>query len=524
MGHSRNGVIAYLLIAFGVAWGGIAFIFFVLDGSLMNPLLQIPVAFAPAIAALAVRKWVTKEGFGDAGGRLRLRPAKRYYLIAWIGPVAVLAAAIGLAAALAGYRPDFAAVPELVFGADLPWAAVLGIALAAPIAAMPVFWGEEFGWRGYLQQRVGRGPLSAALITGFIWAAWHYPLVFTDYAGGGDEALTIVTWTAQIMLQAIVLAWLFLRSGSVWVACLAHAGNNLVIGTFGHPLLVEQGGFAGWQVNLLESAPLAAVCAWILLTGRLTAAGMAQNTAATGIPAAARWLLTGMSTIGFIGSGNIGGAIARLAVKAGHRVVLSNSRGPETLADLVAELGPNAAAATPAEAAAAADIAVVSIPLHAYRSVPVEELRGKVVFDTNNYYPQRDGQIPELDDESTTVSELLQAHLPESFVIKAFNNIFQDHVVELARPSGHPERSLLAIAGDDAAAKRTATDLLDELGYDAYDVGPLAEGWRYQRDTPAYGLYFSAPFTWGEPAPAPRRLTPEILEPALKAAKRYRDM
>ncbi len=131
-----------------------------------------------------------------------------------------------------------------------------------------------------------------------------------------------------------------------------------------------------------------------------------------------------MTTIGLIGSGNIGSTVARLAVDAGHDVVLSNSRGPETLADLVDELGPHARAATAAEAAAAGDIVVVTVPLKAYREVPVEPLRGKVVIDTNNYYPQRDGHIAELDDESTTVSELLQAHLPESRVVKAFNNIY----------------------------------------------------------------------------------------------------
>src|SRR3954452_8127752 len=109
-----------------------------------------------------------------------------------------------------------------------------------------------------------------------------------------------------------------------------------------------------------------------------------------------------MTTVGLIGSGKIGGTVARLAVAAGYDVVLSNSRGPDTLADLVAELGPRARAATPAEAAAAGDLVVVTVPLKAYREVPVEPLRGKVVIDTNNYYPQRDGQIPELDDESTT--------------------------------------------------------------------------------------------------------------------------
>jgi len=232
-----------------------------------------------------------------------------------------------------------------------------------------------------------------------------------------------------------------------------------------------------------------------------------------------------MSTIGFIGSGHIGGTIARLAVNAGHNVVLSNRRGPDSLADLVAELGPNARAATPAEAAAAGDIVVVTVPLHAYRTVPVEELRGKVVIDTNNYYPQRDGQIPELDDESTTVSELLQAHLPESSVVKGFNNIFFNHIADLARPSGDPERSVLLIAGDDAAAKQTVTDFLDSIGWDAYDVGPLAEGWRFQRDTPAYGLpYFAEKPTGGSFDVPASPTTAADFEPALKAAKRYRDM
>lgn len=221
-----------------------------------------------------------------------------------------------------------------------------------------------------------------------------------------------------------------------------------------------------------------------------------------------------MTTLGLIGSGHIGGGIARLAVAAGYDVVLSNSRGPETLADLVAELGPKARAATPAEAAAAGDLVVVSVPLKAYREVPVEPLRGKVVIDTNNYYPQRDGHIPELDDESTTVSELLQAHLPESHVVKCFNNVPASGMVSLAKPAGDPDRSVLAIAGDDADAKKTVTGFLDAIGYDAYDVGPLAEGWRYQRDTKAYAV-FSQP---GRP------VKEDWLRRGLEAAVRYRDM
>jgi predicted dinucleotide-binding enzyme len=201
-----------------------------------------------------------------------------------------------------------------------------------------------------------------------------------------------------------------------------------------------------------------------------------------------------MTTWGFIGSGHIGSTVARLAIAAGHDVVLSNSRGPETLVDLVAELGPHARAATPREAARAGDLVVVTIPLKAYRAVPVDELADKVVIDTMNYYPQRDGQIDVLDDGSTTSSELLQAHLPQSHVVKAFNNIFFEHLRDLAQPllpSGAENRSALAVAGDDAAAKDAVRRALDAIGYDTLDLGPLAEGWRIQPGQPAYGLQYA---------------------------------
>ncbi|KRF45760.1 NADP oxidoreductase [Terrabacter sp. Soil811] len=201
-----------------------------------------------------------------------------------------------------------------------------------------------------------------------------------------------------------------------------------------------------------------------------------------------------MTTWGFIGSGNIGSTVARLAIAAGHDVVLSNSRGPETLADLVTELGPHARAATTQEAAAAGDLVVVTIPLKAYRDVPVDELAGTVVIDTMNYYPQRDGQIEALDDGSTTSSELLQAHLPQSHVVKGFNNIYVQHLRDLARPllhAGADGRSALAIAGDDAAAKDAVRRAFDAIGYDTLDLGPLAEGWRTQPGQPAYGLQYA---------------------------------
>ena len=194
-----------------------------------------------------------------------------------------------------------------------------------------------------------------------------------------------------------------------------------------------------------------------------------------------------MKTIGFIGAGHIGSQLARLAVARGYNAVLSNSRGPETLATLVAELGRGARAATPQQAAEAGDIVVVTIPLKNIRDVPVAPLAGKIVIDTNNYYPQRDGHIRELDDETTTTSELLQAHLPASKVVKAFNHIYAAALTTDAQPAGTPNRRALVIAGDDAGAKATVARLIDEFGFDTVDIGPLKESWRIQRDTPGYG-------------------------------------
>ena len=230
-----------------------------------------------------------------------------------------------------------------------------------------------------------------------------------------------------------------------------------------------------------------------------------------------------MTTIGLIGSGNIGSTVARLAVDAGYDAVLSNSRGPETLSELVERLGPRARAATAAEAAEAADLAVVTVPLKSYRQVPVEPLRGKVVIDTNNYYPERDGHIAQLDDESTTTSELLQAHLADAHVVKGFNNIYVDHLATLARPHGDDDRSTLTIAGNSDAAKQAVIEFFDAIGFDTLDVGPLAEGWRFQRDTSAYVTPYAVPGTT-YPDWSGRPTTADMLRDALDSARRYRDM
>ncbi len=199
-----------------------------------------------------------------------------------------------------------------------------------------------------------------------------------------------------------------------------------------------------------------------------------------------------MTTIGIIGSGNIGGTLAKLFAAAGHDVVISNSRGPETLADLVEEIGGTARAATAAEAASAGELVVVSVPYLAVASIPVEPLAGKVVIDTNNYYWERDGHVAALDEGTTTSAELLADHLGGARVVKAFNHITAADLGSKGTPAGTPGRRALAIAGDDADAKAVVTGLIDRWGFDVVDAGPLSEGWRFERDTPAYGAELDA--------------------------------
>src|SRR3954452_2632401 len=156
-----------------------------------------------------------------------------------------------------------------------------------------------------------------------------------------------------------------------------------------------------------------------------------------------------MTTIGIIGSGNIGGTLAKLFAAQGHDVVISNSRGPETLADLVAEIGGTPPGATAAEAAEAGELVVVSIPFLGIGSVPVEPLAGKVVIDTNNYYWERDGHAVDIDEGRTTPSQVLQSHLPTSHVVKLFNAIQAAHLASQGTPAGADGRRALPMAGDD---------------------------------------------------------------------------
>ena len=194
-------------------------------------------------------------------------------------------------------------------------------------------------------------------------------------------------------------------------------------------------------------------------------------------------------------------------MQLGYDVVISNSRGPETLTELVAELGPHARAATAAEAAAAGDFAVVTVPLKNIKDIPAEPLAGKIVIDTNNYYWERDGRFPALDNGEATTSGLLQEHLPGAKVAKGFNHIMATQITTDGTPAGTENRRALATASDFPEAAELVTRLYDEFGLDAVNIGPLSESWRVERDRPAYVVRQNAAELRDNLAKAPRTVS-----------------
>ncbi|HEX6625826.1 MAG TPA: NAD(P)-binding domain-containing protein [Pyrinomonadaceae bacterium] len=198
--------------------------------------------------------------------------------------------------------------------------------------------------------------------------------------------------------------------------------------------------------------------------------------------------------IGIIGSGNIGANAARLFVRAGHQVALSNSRGGEGLEELVAELGPRARATTIEDAARFGEVSLVAIPFGNFRELPAEAFRGKIVLDAGNYYPQRDGLFAELDNGQTTSSELLASHLSGARLVKGFNTIWFEHLATQGDTNlPLQERRAIFIAGDDTQAKETIARLIEEIGFAPFDTGPLREGGRLQQPgTPIYNRVLTA--------------------------------
>ncbi|MFI6802790.1 NADPH-dependent F420 reductase [Streptosporangium canum] len=193
-----------------------------------------------------------------------------------------------------------------------------------------------------------------------------------------------------------------------------------------------------------------------------------------------------MTVIGIIGAGEVGSQIARAAITNGYDVVIANSRGPETLKDLIDELGPSARAATAAGAAAAGEFAVVAVPLKVVNDMPAEELAGKIVLDTNNYMVWRDGHIPIIDSGEKTAHELRQEHLPRSKVVKAFTHIQAPRITTAGNRAGTPGRLALSASSDFPEAVELVTRLYDQFGFDTVDNSPLGESWRSGPGQPAW--------------------------------------
>ena len=195
--------------------------------------------------------------------------------------------------------------------------------------------------------------------------------------------------------------------------------------------------------------------------------------------------------IGILGAGFIGRAVARLAVKNGYEVMISNSRNPMTLVSSMISIG--CKIGTAKEASEFGEVVLLAIPFANLKDVAPEPLAGKIVMDAGNYYAMRDGAIPELDNHSTTTSQMAADHLQGAKIVKAFNAILEKDIEKDAAPAGTPDRRALPIAGDDAEAKQVVTKILDTLGFDVLDAGPLSEGWRFERARPAYCVPLALP-------------------------------
>lgn len=289
----NRGIGAYLLISFLGAWSiwliGWAIasrVFRISASSLFFQFILLPGAFAPAVAAIIVRKWITGEGFSDAGLSLSFKQYWRYYIFAaYLLPIGVLTVIIGLAVVFNISHPDFSlhrSFAILLPGVNLSalqltparWALILLQMLVEgiPIATL-VTWGEEFGWRGYLQIRLlANHPALAAVVTGIIWGFWHYPLILLGYEHYENRAAGLLVFPVNTILLSIIFGWLRLKTGSVWSSSVAHGATN----SFGASvtMLLFVGGphfiLVGY-LGILSWIPLGAVCAWILLTRQLDA-------------------------------------------------------------------------------------------------------------------------------------------------------------------------------------------------------------------------------------------------------------
>lgn len=273
----------FLAIAFGLSWSYWAILWLagVSTNSLLWQFWLLPGAFAPALACLIVRRWVTREGFADVGHRLNLRSHWGYYLFAWLSPLAVTAVIVLLALGLNISQPDFslqqffqtyvpqadaAAIPDHVL-----IIATWGTLIQAVLVATPVVWGEEFGWRGYLQLRLfAQHPLKAAIATGLIWGVWHAPLTLMGYEQYENPILGLLIFPVFTVWLSIIFGWLRLKTQSLWAVCLAHGATNAIGASL---TLMLFGGGTNWTWvgynGILAWIPLGAISMWIVCSDRL---------------------------------------------------------------------------------------------------------------------------------------------------------------------------------------------------------------------------------------------------------------
>jgi membrane protease YdiL (CAAX protease family) len=283
MNTESKGVIWFLILAFGIAW-----LFWEiplrLGLTLSDPMFQIfllPGSFAPAIAAVIVRKWITNEGFEDAGFKLHFKKRWSIYLIAWLLPFVVIGGMILVNTLLNVTEPVLdtqeAIMKTLPDGQEIPenappmtWWLVVAQGLVMSIIAIPLLWGEEFGWRGYLQLRLfGDQPVKAAVVTGFIWGVWHYPINLRGYNFPDHEYLGLIVFPVSTVFISIILGWFRYRSGSIWAASLGHSATNAIGGSLAALLFAAGPMIYTNYLGILAWIPLGIVAGWIVLTGRL---------------------------------------------------------------------------------------------------------------------------------------------------------------------------------------------------------------------------------------------------------------
>lgn len=268
MPPKTKGILCFLLFAFGIAWIPLIIQWFLglhspgenatfLDYVVFT-LTTLPTSFSPALGAILVRKWITREGFSDSGLRLNMRKGWRTYLFALLYPAIVIPIVlVSVSIAHAG-EPHFSSVTAVSL------LQMIGIA----IVSTPVIWGEEFGWRGYLQIRLfADRPLLAAITTGLIWGVWHYPIILLGYLFSGDP-IGLLLYPINMVVTSIIYGWLRLRSGSVWTASLAHAVGNTILNPLLASLLPDMQWPLVWAGYRL--AVLGAICVWIITQGQLT--------------------------------------------------------------------------------------------------------------------------------------------------------------------------------------------------------------------------------------------------------------